>query len=189
MPKLILIKHASPVVAPGLPPEQWKLSDEGKRRCAAAAELIRPHAPAIVVSSVEPKASESGAIIADALGVRFETADDLHEHDRGNVPHMRSREFISLVELFFRRPGERVLGRESADEALERFEAALEAVLQSHSDGNVAVVSHGTVIALFLEKHGNGRGFELWRKMGLPSFAVLERPTFRMEQLIDAVPG
>jgi broad specificity phosphatase PhoE len=36
------------------------------------------------------------------------------------------------------------------------------------------VVSHGTVIALLLSKLGAGDGFELWRKMGLPSYAVLE---------------
>ena len=187
MPNLILIKHAAPAVAPGVPPEEWVLSDVGRRRCPALAEAVRPYAPAAVVASVEPKASETGRVVAAGLGVPFETADGLHEHDRSNVPHLPSREFISLIEVFFRKPAERVLGRESADEALARFERAVSDVLARYPDGNVAVVSHGTVLALLLAKHGGGKPFELWRKMGLPSYAVVELPAWRVERVVGQV--
>ena len=187
MRRLILIKHAAPVVTPGVPPERWVLSEQGRLRCGPLAEAVRPYAPAVVVTSREPKAAETGAAVAAALGVPVEPADGLHEHDRSNVPHLPSREFISLVEVFFRRPAERVLGRESADEALARFGAAVEQVLEQHPAGNVAVVSHGTVLALLLAKHGGGRAFELWRKMGLPSYAVVDLPAWRVERVVEQV--
>src|SRR4051812_18932416 len=185
MPSLILIKHAAPIVAPGVPSEEWTLSEQGKHACTPLAEAILPYAPVAVVASLEPKAAESGEILAARLGIPFETAEGLHEHDRSNVPHMPSREFISLVELFFRKPAERVLGRESADEALERFEQAVDDVLGRYSEQNVAIVSHGTVIALLLAEYGGGKGFELWRKMGLPSFAVLELPGRKVTRVVE----
>jgi broad specificity phosphatase PhoE len=186
MRRLILIKHAVPQVVPGVPPERWALSDDGRQRCGPLAELVRPHGPSAVVTSAEPKAAETGELVAAALGVPASTADGLGEHDRSDVPHLPTREFISLMEVVFRKPAERVLGRESAAEALARFERALAVVLAARpgSTGSdaappLAVVSHGTVIALLLAKHGGGRAFDLWRRMGLPSFAVLDLPDGR----------
>ena len=147
MPKLILIKHASPLVVPGKPPEQWRLSDQGRESCGPLAEKLRGHQPAVVVSSVEPKAIETAEFVAASLGVSHHTAPGLHEHDRSNVPHMRSGEFISMMELFFRRPDELVLGKETASEALARFSKAVDAVVSQHADQTIAIVSHGTVIA------------------------------------------
>lgn len=187
MRKLILIKHASPLVIPGTPPEKWKLSDKGRESCRPLAEAIRPHQPAIVVASEEPKAKETADLLGQKLAIPVETAAGLHEHDRSNVPHMRSGEFISHMELLFRRPTERVLGRESAVMALDRFESAVEAVVGKHPDGNIAIVSHGTVIALFAAEHSDRYGFELWREMGLPSFLTMDLPGYAVRDVIARV--
>jgi broad specificity phosphatase PhoE len=187
MRKLILIKHASPLVVPGTPPQNWKLSDKGRESCGPLANAVRAHAPTIIVASDEPKAKETAELVANALGVPVETAPGLHEHDRTNVPHMRSGEFISHMEVFFRKPTERVLGRESAVAALDRFEQAVNDVVAKHAGGNVAIVSHGTVIALLAAEHSDRYGFELWREMGLPSFAVFELPGFRLSEVIAKV--
>ena len=187
MRKLILIKHASPLVDPTKSSEQWRLSEKGKASCAPLAEALREHSPTIIVSSEEPKAAETAQIVAQQLNVPAETAPDLHEHDRSNVPHMRSGEFISHVELFFRRPGELVLGRETADDALGRFESALDDVLAKHAAGNVAVVSHGTVLALFIAEHADKDPFQLWRQLGLPSFVVMSLPDYRLKTVVDRI--
>lgn len=187
MRKLILIKHASPLVIPGTPTEQWELSDKGRESCVPLAEALRAHEPAMIVSSEEPKARETARIVAERLGVEHEAAPNLHEHDRTNVPHMRSGEFISHMELLFRRPDERVLGRESADEALDRFSDAIDDVLEKHATGNIAVASHGTVIALFVAEHTNQNAFELWRKMGLPSFVVFQLPDLDLESMVNRI--
>ena len=188
MRKLILIKHASPQVQPDLPPEQWPLSEEGKARCEALARAVAALAPAVVVSSKELKAEETALVLARHLGVPHHAAADLHEHDRSNVPQLRSAEFISMMELLFRRPNELVLGKETAVAALSRFESALDEVVLAHPDGNVAVVSHGTVIALLLEKlDRRRRGFEVWRAMKLPSYAVLSLPEMVVERVVESV--
>jgi broad specificity phosphatase PhoE len=188
MRKLILIKHASPLVIPGAPPEKWKLSDKGRESCGPLAEALGPHAPTFIVASEEPKARETAEILGAQLAVPVETASGLHEHDRSNVPHMRSGEFISHMEVFFRKPTERVLGRESAVAALDRFESAVNDVIANHpGDGNIAIVSHGTVIALLAAEHSDRYGFELWREMGLPSFVVMELPGMEVNEVMARI--
>jgi broad specificity phosphatase PhoE len=187
MRKLILIKHASPLVIPGTPPEKWKLSDKGRETCSGLADALRAHDPKMIVSSEEPKAIETAQLAAARLRVPVDSAPALHEHDRSNVPHMRSGEFISHVELMFRKPAERVLGRESANEALARFESAVNDVLTKHSDGNIAIVSHGTVIALFVAKYVDQKPFEWWRRLGLPAIVALTLPDYRLHSAVERI--
>jgi broad specificity phosphatase PhoE len=194
MSKLILIKHAAPEVVAGVPSEQWRLSEQGRAACPRLAEALRRHAPAVVVASEEPKAAETGELVARELNVPFHTAAGLHEHDRSNVPHMRSGEFISMMEVLFRKPNQLVLGTETAAGALKRFRNALDDVLEQHGgDGKtVAAVSHGTVIALLLEHlagPGGRRGFDVWRAMKLPSYAVLRLPGMAVDEVVDQLPG
>jgi broad specificity phosphatase PhoE len=185
--KLILVKHAPPEVVPDVPPEQWTLSEKGRALSVPLAGRLAAHAPAVIVSSEEPKAAETARLVAERLGVPWRTAPGLHEHDRSNVPHMRSGEFISSMELFFRRPGDLVLGRETANQARDRFEAAVQEIVDGHDDGNITIVSHGTVIALMLEGRDSRGGFATWRAMGLPSFAVLSLPEMTLVETVDRV--
>src|ERR1041385_405894 len=90
MRKLLLIKHGAPLVDPTKSSELWRLSDKGKESCIALADALRSHEPAIVISSEEPKARETAELVASRLSVPTHIAKNLHEHDRSNVPHMRS---------------------------------------------------------------------------------------------------
>ena len=141
--KLILIKHASPQVQPDLPPERWPLSEEGKAKCEALARAVAALSPSVVVSSEEMKAAETAQIMARQLGVPHHIAADLHEHDRSDVPQLRSAEFISMMELLFRRPNDLVLGEETAVAALSRFQSALDEVLLSHPERRRRLARHG----------------------------------------------
>jgi broad specificity phosphatase PhoE len=139
------------------------------------------------VTSSEPKAIETGRIIADALNIPMETTDGLEEHDRSNVPMMPSREFISFVELFFRESDRLVLGRETADAAAARFSGAIQDVLTRHPTGNIAIVTHGTVLALFAAEHADSDPFQFWRRMGLPSFVVFAVPEMNVIRTVEKV--
>src|SRR4051794_23409459 len=128
MPQLILIKHAAPEVDPDVPAERWRLSEKGRPACPPLAASLASYSPKRVVSSEEAKASETAKLVAQELGVPWETAAGLQEHDRSNVPHMRSGDFISTMELLFRKPQQLVLGRETASGALKRFRNAIDDV-------------------------------------------------------------
>jgi broad specificity phosphatase PhoE len=124
---------------------------------------------------MEPKAVETAEVVARGLGIAAESQEGLHEHERKTVPHLRTSDFLSLMAQVFRRKDERVLGEESAAAALGRFRRALEGVCAKHPEGNLIVVTHGTVIALFVEAISGEEGYKLWREMGLPSYAVVEQ--------------
>jgi broad specificity phosphatase PhoE len=188
MRKLILIKHARPQVVDGVASHEWQLSDEGRLACKTLAEVVGQHDPGVIVTSDEPKAQETAKLVADSLGKPLETAAGLQEHDRSNVPMMRSSEFLSALALFFREPNRRVLGRETADEAAGRFERAIESVLARHPEGNIAVVTHGTVLALFASENGAGDPFMLYRQLGLPSVVVFSVPDYRVLEKRERIP-
>ncbi len=179
MSKLILIKHAKPQVLADIPSDQWQLGPEGRAACLPLAERLRSHAPQSIFTSIEPKAKETAEIIGQSLAIPVKTAGDLHEHDRSNEPHMDTREFISLMALLFKEPGRQVLGLESADQAYNRFSASVDRILAEQS-GDVAIVSHGTVIALFAQRRAGKEGFAIWRAMAQPSFIVLDRGTWQV---------
>jgi len=186
MPKLILIKHASPVKDPAKPSRTWRLSDTGRDDAKRLADKLRSSGLSfqVVVTSDEPKARETGEIVGSAFGVPVEQGEDLHEHDRDNVPVMPTREFISSMALFFRESGRLVLGRETAADAHARFEAAVQEVMSKHAGQDVAIVTHGTVMSLYLAELLKREPFELWRALGLPSYVALD---WEMRQPIEVV--
>jgi broad specificity phosphatase PhoE len=186
--KLILVRHSLPEIVLGTPASQWCLSDEGRARCTRLAERLREYDPAAVITSQEPKAVETGQIVADVLGIPFDIAEGLHEHERGPVESLGSREaFQALVSGVLERRGELVFGQETGDQARTRFTRALDQLITLNPTGNLAVVSHGTVMTLFIA-HATGLDpVPFWRRLGLPAFAVLSLPDWSLLDVIEEV--
>jgi broad specificity phosphatase PhoE len=183
--KLILVRHSLPEFVSGVPASQWRLSAEGRRRCEVLAGHLAAYDLAVVVASEEPRAAETGQIVARMLDLSFETAPDLHEHERGVVQDMGSQEaFQAQVARLFERPGERVLGYETADQAHTRFAAAVARVLEQHPTGNPAIVSHGTVMTLLVARANDLDPLPFWKRLGLPAFAVLTLPAFDLLEVV-----
>ena len=189
MSRLILVKHAKPLIDPARPAHEWVLTDEGRAQAARLAEALRAYAVGAVVTSTEPKAQQTGQIVADALGCSCCDASDLHEHDRSNVPVMPTRDFISTMALFFKRPSQLVLGRETARDAEQRFAGAIDDTMGAHPGRTVAVGTHGTVLALYVATLTREEPFALWRRLGLPSFVVVEWPGRKVTDVVEAIEG
>lgn len=134
----------------------------------ALGEAVRVDA---IVSSPEPKALET----ATALGAPLEIDPRLREHDRSGVGWFATQAaFVRAVEAAFARPGEVVLGVESFDAAHARFAAAVDAAARAHPGERVALVSHGTVIALYAGRAWGAEPAAVWRGLALPD--VIELP-------------
>ena len=190
MAKLFLIKHARPEVDPRTPSEQWRLGAAGREGAERLAGRLSGRRFTRLYSSAEPKAVETAQTVARSMNLSVVQMGDLGEHDRRNVPHMESREFISMVALMFKEPGRRVLGNESADEAYGRFAAAVDGLLRESGGadgGDVGIVTHGTVISLFAQRRAGLEPFGLWRRMGLPSYIVLETEGWGVVEVCERV--
>jgi broad specificity phosphatase PhoE len=173
---LILIKHSLPEVIHSLPAHQWHLSEIGRLRCKSLAEKIMDHSPDVIFTSPEPKAIETTQIIADSLGKKFHEIGELREHERSNVKWLNKEDFEERVNEFFRFPETLTFGNETAHQANQRFSNVISKITEEHPAGNIAIVSHGTVIALWLAHRVGIDPFHMWKQLTMPSFVVVPLP-------------
>jgi broad specificity phosphatase PhoE len=171
---LILVKHSLPDIVENIPARQWHLSEEGKLRAERLAHRLTLFKPDVLISSPEPKAGETAEITGRELGLEVRTIQKLHEHDRSNSAYLSRQEFQNAVREFFLRPDQLVFGNETANQALGRFSKTVHGILESNKNQTIAVVTHGTVISLFVSRLTGVSAFSLWKELGLPSFVVLD---------------
>ena len=186
MKLLILVKHSLPEIVEGRPAREWVLSEDGRERARKLVASLLPYQPEIILSSVEPKAWETASILAEVLGLTVQAVNGFQEHDRSTSPYYAKGEFEKLVQEFFEKPDLLVFGNETARRSLARFRETVEIAMEVHRDKIMMIVSHGTVISLFVSWLTGCDGWALWRSLGLPSFVVLDmhsRAVLRTENL------
>ena len=181
----MLVRHSKPEIEPDKPASDWRLDDAGRHRSELLADRLRDFNAGVVWSSREPKAIETAEIVAVALGVGVRTADGLEEHHRRDVPYFSTTdEFESAIEQFFLSPDRLVLGSETAQQALSRFAAAIDDVIEAgHTD--TVVVTHGTVMTLYVASVAGVRPMPFWCRLGTPSYVVLALPDMHIQSIVE----
>ncbi len=131
---------------------------------------------------------ETAELVGEHLGLEVDVVDGLHEHERVGTPFDRDgATFRASIAGLFERPDEVVFGNESASDALTRFEQALDDVLARYPTGNVAVVTHATVMSLYIARRAGVNGYTYWQRLGMPAFAVLSLPDLRLIETVESV--
>jgi len=171
---LIFVRHSLVDRVDGVPAREWNLSEDGRVRAKQLIGKLFAYKPETIVSSDEPKAQQTAEIISEGLGLKYSVKRNLHEHDRRQVPFLANDEFQTLVQKFFAKPDTLVFGSETANQTLARFRDAVNSVLESSDAKTVLIVSHGTVISLFVSWLTGQSGYFFWKGLGLPSFVVLD---------------
>ena len=178
---IILVKHAMPELDGDTPSKEWKLGDRGLKQAQRFANFVRDNLDVdpIIYSSSEAKAVETAKILAETLSLTHKVNPGLAEFDRPALS------IVSEEDHFDRNdPEEPYLGSESANSALERFESAIKEIIKEPLEDERLVVTHGTVMSLFLNKYNEELdGFDVWKKLGCPSYAVLSLPDFKVLEL------
>ena len=151
-----------------MPSEEWRLSEEGRRRCGPLAERLAGHGPRALLASTEPKARETAELVAPVLGLEVQLSDGLRETARRTVGWLTPEELDGGIRGLFARPDEVVFGEESAAAALARFEAAVDGVPEP-----AVVVTHGTVLSLYAAARTGRDPYELWRALDLPDIVEI----------------
>ncbi len=171
---MIFVRHSAVVQQPDVPAHEWPLSENGRFLAAQLAPQLHPHQPQRIITSPEPKAAETGQIIAAALGLPWHTASGLQEHDRRGVPYLATREeFETAVTRFFAHPDQLVFGNETANEALERMETAVAAQRAAYPRDTLILVTHGTVLTLYCcRRSPHLDPLTFWRSLTLPWWGV-----------------
>ena len=185
MTRLLLVKHSLPKIVETVPAREWTLSSEGRERARELAEKLSLFQPDVIVSSLEPKARQTAEIIAEEWRLNVQALDGLHEHERSRVPFLPKGEFESLAKNFFENPNSLVFGDETAADALTRFQKAIDSSLRSTRANTPIVVSHGTVISLFVASVSGCDGYSLWQELELPSCVILDIETTSVVEKIS----
>lgn len=175
--RLILIRHSQSAVRPDLPPAQWHLTPEGVTRARALAARVDPGDASRIFSSSEPKALETARVLGEVWTLPVEEVPGLHEHVRPANGIVSAEEFEATIAALFARPSEIVFGSESADAARQRFTAAVTALVARHA-GDIVIVTHGTVMALFIASHTGQDAFHLWKQQQMPCVTTLTLPDY-----------
>ena len=166
---MLLVRHSAPELDPSAPSEEWRLSEDGRRRCGALAERLARHEPRVLLASTEPKARETAELLAPALGLEVQLSDGVRETARRTVGWLAPEEIDRGIRELFERPGEVVFGEESAAAALARFEASVAGLPEP-----AVVVTHGTVLSLYAAPRIGREMYELWGSLEFPD--VVEVP-------------
>lgn len=153
MRRLYYITHADVVIDPDVPVPEWRLSARGKARHEDFARRCPPVSS--VFSSMERKAREGAAILAEDRGLVHREVLSLAENDRSATGYLPGPEFETMADAFFANPRESVRGWERAIDAQYRIVATLKRVVAEAPDGDIAVVAHGGIGAL-LRAHLTG---------------------------------
>jgi broad specificity phosphatase PhoE len=136
---------------------------------------------------MEPKAVETGQIVSERLGIPVETAQNLHEHERPSIDLDTLEQFQDKVARLLENPGERVFGAETGEQARKRFSAAVSEIMTCHPAGNMVIVTHGTVMTLFVAHAAGIDPVPFWKGLGLPALVVLSYPDLSLVEVIESV--
>lgn len=181
MSQLILIRHSISRQDASVPANQWRLSQEGREACGPLAEAMRGYGLTRLVASMEPKAIETAQLVGEQLGLPWQIAAGLQEHDRSNVPFLGSKaQFEERVIEMFQKPDELVFGRETANQALARFQVAVQALVEDYQGERLGIASHGTVISLLVGHANPIDTVDFWRRLKMPDYIVLALPDFEL---------
>ena len=180
--KLIFIRHSAVQIDPARPSREWLLSVDGRTRCRQLAPALDNYQPTRILTSREAKAAETGRILAEELGLPWQTAPNLHEHDRVGAPYFDSQEaFHAIIAQLFRQPDELLFGNETANEALHRFDTAVRQLLHKFPDDTLAIATHGTILTLFLAHYNSQLNpFTYWQNLPLPCAVIVSLPTLTL---------
>lgn len=171
--RLILVKHAMPMVTPGAPPTTWPLSEEGRVAARVLGDRLKVYAPAAIVASYEAKAFDTARAMAEPLGLTAGQDPGLGEHLNETGDFLERAVIEARIEQMFAQPNKLVHGEETGDQARERFAAAVHRQRKAHPRGTLVLVAHGRVIALWASRRLGVEAMPLWRRLGLPSALMI----------------
>lgn len=185
--QLLLIRHSKPCISDDLSYRDWPLSHEGRKLAVRAAEFVAEFKVSRIYSSDERKALETAKTIGQRLGVDVEVEPDLREHDRTGVPWRDSATRQRELKALFANPSDVVFGGESGSQALRRLTAAIDRVTV-RTPGPWVLVTHGTIMALYLAKLTGRAPMEIWSCLRMPTVASVDCRDHRLVNLVTDFP-
>ena len=185
---LVFIRHSQSQPETGRAAREWRLTAEGQRRCTLLAAQLAIYNLDLIVTSTERKAIETGKLTAEKLGIPYRVEDNLHEHQRETAPYFDTKaEFKEVIRMLFARPTELVFGEETGLEAQNRYVDAVDSVMRSNPQENIGIVSHGTVLSLFVNHFTGKEIYTFWQGLGMPAIVAFSYPAMKLLAQVNEI--
>ena len=174
---IYLVRHADSVYSTD--ERNRPLSERGISDAARVAELLAYEGITHVVSSPYRRAMQTVEGIARRNGIAVEMDDRFRERKLAANPveHFQEAVLQAWEDFGFALPG-----GESGYDAQKRGVAALMNVIQRHGGGNIAIGTHGNIMALMLNYYDKRYDYAFWRKLSMPD---IYRLTVEQEALVE----
>ena len=175
MPRLLLVRHAAPVIDPSIPSNEWALSQEGEDAASQLAQSLSRWSSSSVYSSPEARAIQTARLVGEEWSVAVRVEADLREVEGRSWANSRV-EYERIASQYLR--GEAVDGWEECMEAQRRIVATVQKLMDSGQDA--IVVSHGLVLVLFLAwllRVDAGTLVSMWRAIRFSDRCIVDWET------------
>jgi broad specificity phosphatase PhoE len=185
---LVFMRHSQTQPESGIAAREWQLTAEGRRRCVPLAAKLSAYNLDLIVTSTERKAIATGQLAAQKLGIPCQIAGDLHEHKRETAPYFDTmEEFQAAIRALLTKPAELVFGEETGQEARDRFAEAVKSVMRSNPRENIGIVTHGTVLSLFVSHLTGEEIFAFWQALGMPAIVAFSYPSMELLAQVNEI--
>ncbi|MDN5274683.1 MAG: histidine phosphatase family protein [Candidatus Saccharibacteria bacterium] len=173
--KITFIRHSKTAVKPEVPITLWGLSDAGIEKAHELGKQEAIQGLNVIYSSLQTKAIETMLYLAKPNIIPMRTHKDLTEITSFTNKFITGDEYLQQIEQYYARTLERIAGGETVEEALARFEAALEAIVNSEPEAtNIGIVTHGYILSFFTGKYSNLVPFDLHHSIQQPDVAEFD---------------
>lgn len=182
---MLLVRHAAVVVDKTVPSTKWRLSDSGRQATRQLAHQFSHLQIEQILTSHEPKAVQTGAVLAAVWGIPAQVFPGLHEHERADNAFVADQgKWHAMVARFLTERDRVVFGEESAAHCATRLKNAFYAAQHHFPDGELAIVTHGRLLTAFLSQHNPQIDPILfWQRLPMPAALLLNPETFKLRSV------
>jgi broad specificity phosphatase PhoE len=174
--KITFVRHSKTAIKPEIPITLWGLSSVGIDKARELAKQTAIKQLDVLYSSLQTKAIETMVYLAKPNVIPMRTHRDLTEITSfTNEFDANEERYTSQVEQYYGGQLDRIANGETIDEALDRFIAALESIVdQEHEAKNIGIVTHGYILSFFTGKYSDLSPFDLHHSMQQPDIAEFD---------------
>jgi broad specificity phosphatase PhoE len=152
--KYLILRHAETIKDPNSHPKDWQLTPDALEKINEYILLGKFSNLTKIISSSEPKAVATGKPIAEYLKLPILEMEEFVEVKR-EKKFFTDEEFLIQKEKELYKRNEKVNGVESGNGAIARFKTGIEKIEQKYAEENILIITHGTIMTLFLADRKN----------------------------------
>ncbi len=173
----VFLRHAQVTKNTEEHSDKWVLSDKGIKFIEEVAATGIFDDVDTIISSSQKKVIQTAYFLADRLDKKIITNPSLNEIEKGSQLPEDLEEYNKQVVKVLENQEESISDWETANQALKRFQLAIDRIEQEHSHMKILIVTHGIVLTLYFAsilKETTEETISRWRKLKSCAWGIVK---------------